>query len=118
MTGPKPGAGHLSAREDQIARLAAKGHNTNDISVLAHLSTSAVNSTMSRIYEKLNITSRAELVALHLAGEFDDHPAVPPDPRDMSRYDRIVAAREHRRAEIAALVAENWQQRRHLWWAT
>jgi DNA-binding NarL/FixJ family response regulator/DNA-binding SARP family transcriptional activator len=62
-----PDGGRLTAREEAIAALAAKGAANSDIAAVLLLSPRTVENHLSRIYRKLGITSRA-----HLAGKVAD----------------------------------------------
>ena len=53
---------YLSKRECEIAELIAKGFKNNEIAKSLHISPHTVNSHLKRMYTKLNINSRAELV--------------------------------------------------------
>lgn len=52
----------LSSREYQMARLAAQGVPNKDIAKLYHITVGSLNNTMQKIYEKLFISGRKELV--------------------------------------------------------
>ncbi|MFE3700862.1 helix-turn-helix transcriptional regulator [Nocardia tengchongensis] len=54
----------LSPQEWQIARLAASGLSNRDIAAQLYLSHRTVGSHLYRIYPKLGITSRAQLIAV------------------------------------------------------
>ncbi|MFJ9366150.1 AAA family ATPase [Nocardia sp. NPDC101769] len=62
-TGGKPATGStpLTAQESQVARLAAQGLTNREIGAELFLSPRTVGHHMSRILEKLGLTSRAEL---------------------------------------------------------
>jgi len=60
--------GHLSAQELQIARMAARGLTNRQIGAQLYLSPRTVGSHLYRIFPKLGITSRGQLVA-RLAAE-------------------------------------------------
>ncbi|MGW4122946.1 AAA family ATPase [Nocardia sp. NPDC004711] len=62
-TGAKPGAGStpLTAQESQVARLAAQGLTNREIGAELFVSPRTVGHHMSRILEKLGLTSRSEL---------------------------------------------------------
>lgn len=52
----------LSAREQEVLRLIAWGHTNKEIASLLHLSVKTVESHKTRLMEKLNIQSRADIV--------------------------------------------------------
>jgi two-component system nitrate/nitrite response regulator NarL len=54
----------LSARETEVARLAARGLRNRDIAETLGLAESTVKMHMSNAFEKLGVVSRAELAAL------------------------------------------------------
>ena len=64
---------HLSDREFEVFRLLVDGKSVSDIAALLHLSVKTVSTHKTRILEKMNLTSVAELVryaiAHRLAGE-------------------------------------------------
>lgn len=60
------GESQLTARETEVLRLAAKGYNHAEVAKLLGLSANTVASYTRRIYEKLEVHSRAE--ALYEAG--------------------------------------------------
>jgi DNA-binding CsgD family transcriptional regulator len=64
---PIPGAEPLSRREREVAELAAEGLSARAIGDRLFLSTRTVDNHLARIYAKLGIDGRAELVAA-LAG--------------------------------------------------
>lgn len=53
----------LTAREQQITQLIARGLGTNDIAARLYLSTHTVRDHIKAIFEKVGVTSRGELVA-------------------------------------------------------
>lgn len=63
---PPPAESQLTAREVEVLRLAAKGYNHAEVAKLLGLSANTVASYTRRIYEKLEVHSRAE--ALYEAG--------------------------------------------------
>lgn len=56
----------LTPRENEIVSLIASGKSTADIAAVCGISLGTVKKTVSNIYSKLNISSRAELVRLAL----------------------------------------------------
>jgi DNA-binding NarL/FixJ family response regulator len=57
-----PRAKALTAREQEVLRLAAKGFSHTEIADILKLSANTVASYTKRIYEKLSVNSRAEAV--------------------------------------------------------
>ena len=53
----------LSARELECARLVAKGFSNKEVGQLLEISPWTVNTYLRRIFAKLGVTSRAEMVA-------------------------------------------------------
>lgn len=53
----------LSAREDQITQLIARGHNTAEIAARLCLSAHTVRDYIKAVFEKVGVSSRGELVA-------------------------------------------------------
>lgn len=68
-----PTADMLSPREQHIARMVSRGLSTREMAAEAFISENTVKQHIKRIFAKLNVTSRAELVqhlwALHDASE-------------------------------------------------
>lgn len=56
----------LSAREEDVLRLLAKGYRSKEIGDELNISIGTVNTHVRHIYEKLHVRSRAEAVAKHL----------------------------------------------------
>ena len=56
----------LSAREEEILRLLAKGHRSKEIASQLAIAVGTVNTHIRHIYEKLHVRSRAEAVARFL----------------------------------------------------
>ena len=53
----------LTAREREVALLAAGGRSSRDIADRLYLSTRTVETHLARVYRKLGITTRSELAA-------------------------------------------------------
>jgi DNA-binding NarL/FixJ family response regulator/DNA-binding SARP family transcriptional activator len=64
LGGLPPDGGLLTAREEQIAALAATGAANSDIAAALSLSPRTVENHLSRIYRKLGIASRAQLARM------------------------------------------------------
>ena len=56
----------LSKREDQVVRLLAQGLTNKDISVELGLSQHTIRNYLFRIYDKLGVSTRVELVLYFL----------------------------------------------------
>lgn len=56
-------AQHLSGREIEIARMAARGLRTKAIAEALHISDGTVKTHLHQVYDKLNVQNRAGLVA-------------------------------------------------------
>jgi DNA-binding NarL/FixJ family response regulator len=61
--GPAPGVGSLSARERQVAQLVAAGRTNREIGSELHLSEKTVANHLTRVFAKLEISSRSALAA-------------------------------------------------------
>ena len=59
----------LGARERDVAVFAARGMRTGEIALILGTSPHTVRNQLSRIFEKLGVSSRVELTALVLASE-------------------------------------------------
>ncbi|MGX9901882.1 response regulator transcription factor [Arthrobacter sp. SA17] len=55
------GEGQLTAREHEVAAMAAAGVSNKDIAAKMHISVRTVEGHLYQIYGKLQVTSRAEL---------------------------------------------------------
>jgi DNA-binding CsgD family transcriptional regulator len=60
---PKPPAVSISPREREIARLVAKGYPNKTIAAILEVSTWTVGTHLRRIFSKLQVGSRAAMVA-------------------------------------------------------
>lgn len=58
-----PGAGLLSPRETEVARMVAQGYPNKTIAAVLEISSFTVSSYLRRIFAKLNVNSRAAMVA-------------------------------------------------------
>ncbi|HEY1276459.1 MAG TPA: AAA family ATPase [Thermoleophilaceae bacterium] len=63
------GVGSLSAREREVAELVAAGHTNGEIAAALHLSEKTVANHLTRIFTKLEISSRSALAAAVGRGE-------------------------------------------------
>ncbi|MBW4717853.1 helix-turn-helix transcriptional regulator [Saccharothrix obliqua] len=69
-SGPQPAAGKqeplstLTKRESEVAAIAATGKRTKEIAQQLRMSPRTVDVHLTRIYQKLNLTSRAQLIRL------------------------------------------------------
>lgn len=57
------GTTELSTREREVATLVAAGHSNREIAAALYLSPKTIEGNMRRIFEKLGVTSRAQLAA-------------------------------------------------------
>lgn len=67
---PLPGLGQLTQREQEVAQLASAGRRTREIAEALGMSPRTVDVHLSRIYRKLQIGSRLDLVRLMAQGGF------------------------------------------------
>jgi len=74
--GGHPAEGLLSAAEQRVAQLAARGHTNRQISHLLHITVSTVEQHLTRVYRKLRVTRRAELPSWLGEGGPSARPAV------------------------------------------
>ena len=65
-TGNSKRANPLSKRETEVAKLVVAGLSNREVGQELHLTEHGVSSHLSRIYEKLGISSRVELVLYSL----------------------------------------------------
>jgi DNA-binding CsgD family transcriptional regulator len=68
-------AHELTAREQEIARLIARGVSTAEIAGRLYLSTHTVRDHIKATFEKLDVSSRGELVAKLFAEPHEPAPA-------------------------------------------
>lgn len=66
-----PAAQELTETERRVAELAARGMTSAEIGQQLFLSTKTVSANLTRVYRKLNVRNRSELIA-HLAGTSSD----------------------------------------------
>ena len=62
--------GHLTAREDEVVRLVARGMSNKAIAQRLGISTRTVEGHLNHVFEKLGVASRTELVHVALADRF------------------------------------------------
>jgi DNA-binding CsgD family transcriptional regulator len=62
------GPGSLTTREYQVAELAAVGYTAAQVAAQLHIGVRTVETHLARVYRKLEITSKQQLV--HRAAEF------------------------------------------------
>ena len=60
---PRTAAGELTPTEARIADLVAAGRTNKEVAAELFLSVKTIESNLSRVYEKLGLRSRSELVA-------------------------------------------------------
>jgi len=77
------GEGILSAREDQVVGLVAEGAGNREIASQLGITENTVKKSLLRIYDKLGVSNRVELVLYALTH------------RDTQAYPEIVAPRTH-----------------------
>lgn len=68
------GHGHLTSAERRVARLAAAGHSNAEIARLLFLSVNTVETHLKRVYAKLGLSSRRELMTYDRDGALDATP--------------------------------------------
>ena len=69
ISGRAPGPGDLTATEQKVAELVARGKNNRDIAAELFVTVRAVESTLTKTYAKLGVRSRTELAARLAHGE-------------------------------------------------
>lgn len=79
-TGARPrrsvltGVDALTASERSVAHLASEGRTNREIAQDLFVTVNTIESHMHHVFQKLAITSRAELAAHELAGKRSDYP--------------------------------------------
>lgn len=99
----------LSKREAEFLDLTVRGLQNGEIAILTGVSINTVRNTLVKVFQKANVTNRAELTFLATRPESDEHrlrkadPAltVLPDP-GMERYKRQVQAIADQNAKAAS----------------
>ncbi|MEV6609077.1 helix-turn-helix transcriptional regulator [Kutzneria sp. NPDC051319] len=76
--GPRTSLGELSEREDEIARLVARGLTNRQVATHLGISPHTVNFHLRRIFRKLSITTRVRLS--HLIAQVDSEHGTPVSP--------------------------------------
>ncbi len=71
---PDGDADTLAPREQQVLELLVKGYSYKDVSKELGISTSTVGTYVQRIYEKLHVSSRREIMARSAHRRGDDNP--------------------------------------------
>ncbi|MER6412908.1 AAA family ATPase [Streptomyces humidus] len=66
--GPHADWEHLSGSERRVASLAVGGHTNREISARLHITMSTVEQHLTRVYRKLGITGREDLISEFLTG--------------------------------------------------
>src|SRR3954470_10300833 len=76
MSTSAPDTEKLSAREQEVLELLARGYLYKEIAEKLNISVATVNTYIRRVYEKLHVRSRAQAVAkyTHFAERADRHP--------------------------------------------
>jgi DNA-binding CsgD family transcriptional regulator len=75
--GTRNGPTRLTKREDDVLRLASAGHNNKSIAQLLNVSASTVGVLLFRAAAKLNVASRADLLAAYKAHTDSQAPSAP-----------------------------------------
>jgi DNA-binding NarL/FixJ family response regulator len=65
--GPAAPRGPLTERERDVAVLVAQGRSNRDVAATLYLSEKTVANTLTRVYAKLNVSSRTQLARIHSA---------------------------------------------------
>jgi DNA-binding NarL/FixJ family response regulator len=63
--GPAAPRGPLTERERDVAVLVAQGRSNRDVAATLYLSEKTVANTLTRMYAKLNVSSRSQLARMH-----------------------------------------------------
>ena len=63
--GPAAPRGPLTERERDVAVLVAQGRSNRDVAATLYLSEKTVANTLTRVYAKLNVSSRSQLARVH-----------------------------------------------------
>lgn len=66
----------LSKKEAQITELVAEGYKNKEIASMLLLSEQTVKSHLGRIFKKMNVTNRSQLVSLTIKNKMLEHQAV------------------------------------------
>lgn len=72
--------GGLTAREDEVVRLVARGMSNKAIAARLGISARTVEGHLNHVFEKLGVASRTELVHVALADRFVTGDGSPPSP--------------------------------------
>jgi len=84
----EPAAAPLSPREREIARMVAKGYPNKTIAEVLEISSFTVNTYLRRMFAKLNVGSRAAMVAKVLGEDREDErPSEPEAPPSRQSVD-------------------------------
>jgi DNA-binding CsgD family transcriptional regulator len=80
VTGPRPRAGALTARQREVLALVANGNTNREIAVWRGVTPHSVAEILSAAYRRLGASDRAQAVAIALAvGELGVHQIHIPD---------------------------------------
>jgi DNA-binding CsgD family transcriptional regulator/tetratricopeptide (TPR) repeat protein len=74
----EPGLARLSPRELEVAAMVAKGHTNRAIAKALRISLWTVDTHMRRIFAKLQVSTRAAMVAMMAGGALDQQPTAGP----------------------------------------
>jgi DNA-binding CsgD family transcriptional regulator len=69
ISGRAPSPGELTASEQRVAELVASGHTNREVAAALYVTPRTVEGTLSRVYSKLGVRSRAELARRWAARE-------------------------------------------------
>ncbi|HEU5336801.1 MAG TPA: response regulator transcription factor [Terriglobales bacterium] len=98
----------LTAREEQIVTLVAEGLGNRHIAQKLEITENTVKKALLRIFDKLGISNRVELVLYVLTHRPSESPALPVEPRSPEPIKVAVAAQHYERkspALAAPLIA-------------